>query len=50
MPDQDKATSDAVAGQIHENLRRIFATPVQTDIPEHFESLLQLMRDQDTTE
>ena len=50
MPDQDKATSDAVARQIRENLRRIFATPVLTDISAHFESLLHLLRDQDTTE
>lgn len=47
MPKKDKAMDEAVAKQIDENLRRIYAQKVAEEIPERFQDLLKQLREKD---
>ena len=47
MPKKDKAMDEAVAKQIDENLRRIYAHQVTEEIPERFQDLLKQLREKD---
>lgn len=47
MPKKVKAMNEAVAKQIDENLRRIYAEKVAEDIPERFQDLLKQLREKD---
>ena len=47
MPKKDKAMTEAVAQQIDENLRRIYAQKVDEEIPERLQELLKQLREKD---
>jgi O-acetylhomoserine/O-acetylserine sulfhydrylase-like pyridoxal-dependent enzyme len=47
MPKKDKAMNEAVAKQIDENLRRIYAQKVAEEIPERLQDLLRQLREKD---
>ena len=47
MPKKDKAMNEAVAKQIDENLRRIYAQKVAEEIPERLQDLLKQLREKD---
>lgn len=47
MPQKDTAMNAAVAQQIDENLRRIYAQKVAEDIPQRLQDLLRQLREKD---